>query len=853
MRVNGVGPRPCSICFVGSTPGYYEDKTGIPFTGPTGQEVNRYLDGTNLPLREDIFLTNLYREYGGKDYTYTKADFERDEPSLLTELEEVCPELIVTLGAEATRYFLGDVELDSVHALPWQVGTRVIIPLFHPAAGLYSPDIQGYVSYGFGEVARYLRGETHARALYDDPHEGTETYRECLVPGDVDIDPTLPLCIDTEGWPGRVWSIQYSQRPGVGSLIRAGSRDVLARFGHLLRTLRPRLVFHSALHDLAIMRELGLPLDLDFDDTMIMSYLLQVEPRGLKPLCVRHCGMQMQSFDEIMDGASHRLAVDYLVSLHDIEAADWEERNFEAFCVELDKGRRLTKVPQTTKTPLHKAVLRCLRSPRARGLWEDQLEDIQVAGYSRLGPIPLATLDHVPQATAIHYGCRDADGTGRLRPELLERVEAFGLKSVYDLEVGTYPLIERMHYIGIRPDLEVFAALSRKLEGELDTLRSVLRTATAQEDFNANSGDQVAAYLFDTLGLEEGKRTRSGRGSTNDKILEGLEHAYPEYEVISSIRAYRELFKLKNTFVDRLPDFTRKYPYDGRIHATFRTTTVVTGRLSASEPNLLAQPEHGKFAKDFKRGWVADEGHVFGAWDESQVELRGLAHLSKDPVLLRAFSSGQDLHAKLAVRIFGGKEDDYRHTCYERFAVKEINFGIPNGMGPKGLMVALRSKGVKADEQTAAIWLRETLGLYKGVKRYMETRKAEARRYGYVTCLSGRRRYVGGIRSQDDGIREAAERLAFSTPIQESAQYIMKQAEASVWQDIICPLQRDGHWIEPLLQVHDSLKLEMEEGLAQSVHTQMVQAMTRVPKSFCVPLAVEGEFGPNMADMERFT
>jgi DNA polymerase-1 len=278
---------------------------------------------------------------------------------------------------------------------------------------------------------------------------------------------------------------------------------------------------------------------------------------------------------------------------------------------------------------------------------------------------------------------------------------------------------------------------------------------------------------------------------------------------------------------------------------------VVTGRLAASDPNLLAQPEHGQFAPDFKRGWVAEDGHVLCAWDESQVELRGLAHLSQDPVLLQAYRTGVDLHAILAERIFGVKPKDQDKSKH-RLPAKAINFGIPMGMTCHGLSVELRKNGVDADEDTAQCWLNETLGLYQGVARYMEQRKEEARRTGMVRCLSGRIRYIGGIHSREDRVREEAERFAFSTPIQESATMILKQSEAIVYRDILIPWWKIGRWVEPLLQVHDCLKMEVIEGLQDELNVLMRAAMTNVPSGFSVPLDVAGEWGSNMQDMVPF-
>lgn len=887
MHVSGEGPIAAPILFVGEGPGWQEDRCGRPFQGKAGAELDRNLEAIGLP-RRSVRLTNLYREYGGQDYVWAAEDLARDEPELLAELRQMKGTLktIVPLGRYATRWFLGDVDMGSVQGLPWRLPpseklsflaqSTVVNPIIHPSAGLRNPEMSPYVVSGFHELGRYLKGEMTPRTLFDDAYPEVQ-YVEIRGADQLDATfrsraPGCALSIDTEGWPGCPWSVQYAFEPGTAYLIAARAPDLLQRFGRHCRRVRARLVYHSALHDLGMQQVLDLGLaGLKFDDTMVMAYLLQIEEQGLKPLCVRHCGMQMQSYDEILGDAGNRLALDYLTWIYDGERvlydeaclAEFERRRTETWTDKRGKthvGRRITKVPSLPKSPLLKAAQRCLGSKTPRKLWLDQVEDVQVAGYTALGPIPEATLDLVPRPTAVHYGCRDADGTVRVRDVLSGRIDAMGLRDVYNLELSTYPLIDRMHRIGLKPDLAHFAALSAKLQGEIDTLRIQLCRDTQRDDFNANSGDQVAEYLFGTLGLDSIKDTRSGRGSTNDKILEALEREHPEHPSIATVRQYRETYKLKNTFVDRLPDFVQRWPFDGRIHATFRTTRVVTGRLAASEPNILAQPEHGKFAGDFKRGWVADDGHVIGAWDESQVELRGLAHLSQDPVLLAVYrgelrnpdGSLVDLHAKLAQRIFGGPIQQYMSKCAGRLAAKAINFGIPMGMTCRGLSVELRKNGVEADEDTAQRWLDETLDLYTGVRIYMDGRIAEAKQNGFIRCLSGRIRYIGGIRSRDDRVREEAERFAFSTPIQESATFIMKQAEATVW-EALQELWKQGLWIEPLVQIHDCLKLEFEDGIQDAVNAIMQEAMTQVPKGFSVPLAVDGEWGLNMKDMVPFS
>ncbi|MBU2395685.1 MAG: hypothetical protein KKH70_20315, partial [Gammaproteobacteria bacterium] len=353
------------------------------------------------------------------------------------------------------------------------------------------------------------------------------------------------------------------------------------------------------------------------------------------------------------------------------------------------------------------------------------------------------------------------------------------------------------------------------------------------------------------------------RYSTNDKILEALEKEHPGIPVLSTIRTYRTQYKLKYTFVDTLPAFVHRWPYDGRVHMTFRTTRVVSGRLAASDPNGLAQPthcqrigcQHRTCARQFQRGWVAENGHLLGSWDLSQIELRVGAHLSQDPYMLAVYrgeirnpdGSRVDLHAGLAERIFGVKPKDQDKSRH-RLPCKAINFGFWMGQTKYGLMVELRKNGIVVDEDDAQRWLDEANALYKGAIRYKQVMIAEAKRQGFIRCLSGRIRYIGGIKSWDERVRSEAERFAFSTPIQEGAQMIMKQAEASIWQDIIVPYGRQGRYVQPLIQIHDAIDLEFEEdpALARDVNTRMVQIMERVPEGFSVPIETSGDYGRNL-------
>lgn len=905
-RIRGEGPVPARVMIIGDTPGRDCARTGRPFApqGKVGRELDRFFDGVRLPSRDECYVTEYVKEWN--EYgEYSAADYARDEPELRAEIERVRPTLIVTLGRNVARFFLGDVDLDDTYGIPWVLpvdsptrelfespASVVVFPNYSPGAGFRSPELSSKITYAFSELEAVAKSRVTARTLYDDPLPHPD-YIEItdVVTLDAAVAAGGTFATDTEGYPWAPWSVQFSTAPGSSYIIRYSNRELIARFAEWVNRApgRYHFVFHNALHDLAVFRALGIDTRfITFDDTMIAAYNLQLEPQGLKPLCVRHCGMAMQSYDEILGDANDRLALDWLFGVLELQEVLYEERQQAEF-VRLTTtpyvnargrtipGRKLRSLPKLPRTALHKAVERCLRSRTPRKLYERQDLDISVAGTACFGAIWTATLDHVPLDTALHYAGRDSDGTLRLAPILMGRVAACDLGLVYANDLGTVPLIDRMQQIGIQPDLRHFEVLSGDLAFELVEIQTRIATGltaigwTDPWAFNANSTYQVGELLYEKFALEVLKKTPGGDPSTNDKILEALEEAHPEIPLIGDIREYREVYKLKHTFVDQIPSFVHRYPHDGRIHPTFRITRVVSGRLAASDPNILAMPKHGKFATRFRAGFTAGPGRYIYSWDLSQIELRVLAHLSQDPVLLDAFRAGKDLHAALAQRIFGvapKDQDDSKH----RLPAKAINFGIPMGMTFRGLTIELKKNGLNVTEDDAARWLAETMELYAGVPAYQADKVADARRLGYVTDLCGRRRYIGGIRSFDDGVRQEAERFSFSTPIQAGAQEVMKQAEAYVWNDVILPRQHRGEWVEPLIQIHDDIVLEAETrdvsfiphrdpkkaakgGMLaivgdDSLHRQVVHAMTKTFRTpFSVPIKTDGKMGVNWGEL----
>ncbi len=439
-----------------------------------------------------------------------------------------------------------------------------------------------------------------------------------------------------------------------------------------------------------------------------------------------------------------------------------------------------------------------------------------------------------------------------------------GLESVYRLDLSTYPIIDRMMQNGITPDHRAFAELGEVLDDILAELRVQLEVATGIIGFNPNSGDQTADYIFGGLNLEMlGRKTSAGRGATGDKVLEGLEKMYPEHPSLADIRSYRQLYKLRWTFVEQLPELVKRWPFDGRIHCELMLNRTPSGRLASKSPNLLAMPKHDKnaiarkrkLAKMFRRCFIARPECLLLSLDESQIELRVGAHLSQDPVMLAIYrgerrnpdGSKIDVHANMVQRVYGTIGDN--QTNEQRTACKAINFGFWMGQTYVGLKLELQKAGLDVSDDDAQRMIDEANALYVGAGTYKQAMIAEAEKNGYIRCaLSGRIRYVGGIRSRDDRVRAEAERFAYSTPVQEGAQALCKTMLASAWDNVYVPHRKQGHYVEPILWTHDDLLSEVHQNQVLTVARELKEIMTTVPSGFSVPLETTPEAGLNWAD-----
>ncbi len=424
----------------------------------------------------------------------------------------------------------------------------------------------------------------------------------------------------------------------------------------------------------------------------------------------------------------------------------------------------------------------------------------------------------VPVSLASRYACEDADITLRLRNMLGPKLEELDLWDLFmQVEMPLVEVLARMEMNGVCLDVDYLGEMSQELDQELKELMGEIHEM-AGEEFNINSPRQLSGILFQKLGLPVVRRTKTGY-STDEAVLEVLarDHALPR-----RILDYRQLMKLKSTYVDALPRMVN--PETGRIHASFNQTVTATGRLSSSQPNLQNIPVRTEFSKKIRRAFVPPDGdhRIFSA-DYSQIELRIMAHLSEDRTLLESFRRDEDVHTRTAALIFGLSEEDVTPELRRR--AKVVNFGIMYGMSPYGL-----AKQLEISPQEASRFIDDYFQQYPRVKEYVENTIRVVEERGYVTTLLNRRRYLPEFSSDQASVVAFAKRTAINTPIQGTAADLIKVAMIEIDRE----LKKRRLKSKMIIQVHDELVFESPidelDGVTQMVRSKMENALSlRVP------------------------
>lgn len=847
IRVPGHGPKPCKLMVVGERPGKQEPLTGIPFTGAAGKELDRYLALSRTP-RSSVYVTNVVKDY--LDADPTDDEIARDAPELEQEIEDCQPELIVPVGRFAIRYFLGDVDVEQVHGLlHFNEHYGAVYPCYHPAAGLHSPDSIQFIQDDFKGL-----GVLEQRFLPEDRWPIPE------YPANQPPSWYADLPIDTEGFPHAPWCLTYSQIAGKAGLIMAGDERLRWIQEYISRS-ECNIILHNSMHDLGVLRALGCPIPTGrFRDTMVMAYNLCLLPQGLKPLAYRIAGMEMSSYEEVIAPGREMVWAEWMEAAQAI--ADTFPKPEEQLVWEGKINAFRLKQPQT----IAQRIKRMFTDVGKKGfLMPDNPDGVDISkrlaswddnaasDLRDIHPLPEPTLSDIPRQHAADYACRDADATNRIEEHLWGMIKAEGLEQICMIDHGIIPMVDRMQSNGLPVSLEYMADLDQRLTADLEGCKDKIEALVGVR-INPSSSPQVAALLFKQLKLTSRKTTKEGNDSTNDKVLMALRNEHP---VLPLIMEYRGIDKARGSFVR---SSLRKAGKDHRLRCTLRVTRVSSGRLAASDPNLMAFPVRDALGKEIRQGFVAPEGHILADWDLDQAEMRFMAHESQDEGLIDVFRSGSiDVHRDTASRMFGIPYDAVDPNLH-RYPAKRVGFGVITGITGLGLVDQMALAGVNSpdgDEYTESecdnfidLWFKAR----PQVKVYMDRCRAEARRFGRVADYFGRIRYLPGVWSTLERIREEACRQSHSHKIQAGAQGYIKVAMAQIWwylENVWWP--RGGRWadIEPLLQIHDSLLFELPDDpdiwteVDETIRMCLSQAV-----ELLVPMGAKGGWALNWGDLK---
>lgn len=452
-----------------------------------------------------------------------------------------------------------------------------------------------------------------------------------------------------------------------------------------------------------------------------------------------------------------------------------------------------------------------------------QREDTGQGALDLGGEIEIEAEDACLRALAI------AEIAGKVGPEL----ERLGMKDLYEtIEHPLVPVLAEMERMGVGIDLDYLGEMATQLEKRISTLETECYEL-AGERINLGSPTQLRVLLYEKLGLKTTRRTKTGL-STDARALQQL---VGQHDFVPKLLEYRELSKLKNTYIDALPPLVD--PKDGRVHTTYDQTVAATGRLSSTDPNLMNIPIRTELGKQIRRAFVPAEGHLLLSADYSQIELRVMAHLSEDPVLIEVFEQGDDIHSATASRVYGIPPGEL--STGQRSVAKMVNYGLAYGMGATGL-----AERLNVDVEEARGIMDSYFEVFEGVAGFLDEVVKQAHTDGFTTTMFGRRRYLPELGSGNPRVRAIGERQALNAPIQGSAADIMKLAMI----EVDARLSEEGLATKMILTVHDELVFELPRDEQDAAVALVEKAMTEVCE-MKVPLAVDSSVGVNWADAKN--
>lgn len=754
--VPGFGPIPSRLMVVGEAPGKDEIMQGKPFVGATGKELDNLLHRIIGIWKDETYCTNLSKVPLNDKKTMTPDDVEIMGNILKDEIEEVNPEIILSLGAIASYWFLGNrYDMETLNAVPHGWEGRIVIPSFHPAAAFRDTSLMSWVTEAFEVTRKVLEGK---EKVWKESRRTQDEGMLSQLRGDM-------VALDTEAYAdGRPFMVTASSREGVAGHCYADNRKMIHHIRDHVRKNHVTTLLHNALYDLPQLAKMGI-IPHHWIDTMMVAFLLQTLPLGLKSLAYKLCGMRMKEYKEVTENAKD--------------------------------------------------------------------------------------LSEISKEEAIQYACQDADATIRVYNKMLPMWYE-GMDEVLKRDAEIMPMIISMMNNGIKVDVEYLNNLYIDSIIKNDKLRSKVEEYS-WEGFNPASAPQVSKLLYEKLGLGKGKRINKTKwgGSTDRKSLKKLDHP-----VVNIIEEWRGRDTLIDKFLGVLPN---RVDEDGHIHTKISMARVKhSGRLASSNPNLMAQPIRTEEGMQIRNGFVASPGFTLVEFDYNQIEMRLMAHLSQDSIMMEVYNNDGDIHTDTAMRAFGIKNPKDVDEMKHRYPAKRTGFGIINLITAHGLARELAEGGAGVwpedrCQELLDVWFK----IYPGVRQYFNHVERRAFREGKVVDIWGRMELIPEVKSVFRHIREAGIRKAVNQGIQSGAQGIIKEAMKKLWPMIEEWNKRyddlkGGSSVRPLLQIHDSLLFEITKPMVNSVIPQIRHIMENVVK-LLIPITVEVKTGERWGSMHKYT
>lgn len=835
------------------SPGIEEDKFGEPLIGKSGKEGRHHLMINGIASR-GVILDNICKcraSENGKDRPPTLQEIKSCTTKwLIPEIIRIKPRWIISMGRISTQFFLGNVDISDVHGIPRTIDFHglsiIIIPTYHPAAGLHDPDKMLLFNMDMHVAGEVIRGKIAPHPPID-AFAGTEDYRE-IRDEDIENEPYLTelesadtVAIDTEFARNAPWCLSFSIKPGTSRVVMADQAKVIGLLNEKLSSPETLTICHNLIYDWPVLLKMGINIGKPAC-TMVMAYLLQTEPQGLKALAYRHCGMLMTDYSEMVGGATEQFAEEYV---NIVAALDWPDPESK---LEWKDGVPKVRKPQNIK----KKALRILKKGKDfASSWKaikDGTEEIEQA----IGKLQEGELCDIPFQEALFYSGRDADSTVRIFPILWERICALGLEDTFWRDMRIMPMLIDMMRYGIAIDKSAFSALKGYFQVQVENIQDQIQKQVGHffgsKQINPGSYPQMGKLLYDDLKLhEQGGRHKAKTRSKTDKPTSDdvLKRYLDLHPVVDNILEWRKYKNLCDKFLTPLPLMADT---ENRIHATFQLTRTSTGRLSCKSPNLMQMPtrtEEGKMVRDC---FIASDGFVFLSGDFAGIEMRCAGGCAKDERMLKLVLEGKDIHKHTASDMFGIPVDEVDEMKH-RYPAKRVGFGILNLISATGLQRELTISGVHFTVEECERMIKAWFNIYKGIAAYIKESGQMAKRYGYVRDMWGRVRYIPGIKSVNSWIRMEAERAAGNFPIQSGAQGIVKEAMGR-----LTPFYRSyGDALRPIIQIHDDLVWEVREDILDEVIPQIKSIMEgAAPAWFPMPLEVDFKAGRLWGSLKKY-